>query len=468
MVALDLCAGAPVTEKPNTFSGDLAHLPQALLPLTEQKRWVVWTWELRKSKGRAEKWTKPPRQARNPAYNARSNDPDTWGTYDEAVAAVTAGNADGIGYILLGSGIGAIDLDRVVEDRNCDKLKNWAERLQAEAHGAYQEVTVSGGGLRIIGTACGLEVQRKFIFERDTGAGIELYRNTARYITISGLEIGQCAALPPLDDLIDTLLARHSGGRTRAEDGTLDFNTAGPQKLFDYDALIRTGAPEGERSEAFAAVVWHLANQGWSAEQICDELAKHPNGIGAKYADRLLAEVTRSYRKWQTHKRSANGGAAPPAGDWPQIFVIKGELPRVVDEAEKALLGCGREVYQRGDLLVRPLLLPSIPPNDDWKLTPVTRPWLVEALTCAARFMKYDARAKAFVPIDAPDEVAEALMSRSGKWKLPSPVLPRCRSYAATGCCAKRRATTRPAGFCTSLAAMTSRRCRSSPAKPMR
>jgi hypothetical protein len=108
-----------------------------------------------------------------------------------------------------------------------------------------------------------------------------------------------------------------------------------------------------------------------------------------------------------------------PAGEWPQIFIVKGELPRVVDEAEDALLGSGREVYQRSGQLVRPLFLPTIPANDDWKFTPLTRPWLVEALTCAARFLKYDARAKAFVPADAPDEVADALLSRGGKWKMP-------------------------------------------------
>ena len=43
----------------------------------------------------------------------------------------------------------------------------------------------------------------------------------------------------------------------------------------------------------------------------------------------------------------------------------------------------------------------------------------MEALTCAARFLKWDARAKAYVPIDAPDDVADALLSRGGNWKLP-------------------------------------------------
>ena len=135
-------------------------------------------------------------------------------------------------------------------------------------------------------------------------------------------------------------------------------------------------------------------------------------------ADRLLTEVNRCFEKWRAQKRGAAGGDAP-AGEWPQIFIVKGELPRVVDEAEEALLGSGCEVYQRGGQLVRPLLLPTIPANDDWKFTPLTRPWLVEALTRAARFLKYDARGKGWVPADAPDEVADALLSRGGKWNMP-------------------------------------------------
>ena len=63
----------------------------------------------------------------------------------------------------------------------------------------------------------------------------------------------------------------------------------------------------------------------------------------------------------------------------------------------------------------------------------------MEALTCAARFLKWDARAKAYVPIDGPDEVAEALLSRGGNWKLPilsgvtkTPFLRRLSCFALT------------------------------------
>src|SRR5262249_2773055 len=190
-----------MTTKPRTYNADLAHLPSALVPLTEEQRWVVWPWELRTTKSGKEKWTKPPRQARNPRRNARSNDPSTWGSYADAVAAVAAGNADGIGYMLKDSNIGAIDLDHCV-DKASTKVEPCAEQLTNEANGAYQEITGPGGGLRIIGTVTGPETHRRFNFDRTTGAGIELYRNTARYITISGAEIGgPCTKLPPLDAL---------------------------------------------------------------------------------------------------------------------------------------------------------------------------------------------------------------------------------------------------------------------------
>jgi hypothetical protein len=408
-----------MTEKPRTHNADLAHLPPALVPLTEEQRWVVWPWELRTTKSGKAKWTKPPRQARDPKHNARSNDPTTWGSYSNAVAAVEAGKADGIGYMLKDSNIGAIDLDHCV-DKESTKLESWAEQLTNEANGAYQEITVSGGGLRIIGTVTGPETHRKFTFNRTTGAGIELYRNTARYITISGAEIGgPCTKLPPLDAFIDTLFVRHNGQAA----GGLDFNDAHPQTSLDYDDLIQKGAPEGERSELFQAVVWHLAGKGWSAEQITDELARHPNGIGTKYADRLHAEVSRSYEKWRSYKRGAVTGTTAPNDPWPQIYIRNGELPRVVNEAEEALLLLGREVYQRGGLIVRPVLS-KLKAADEretfgWRLIPVTRPWLVESLTCAARFLKYNGRSNNWVAVDAPDRVADTYLNRHGTWKLP-------------------------------------------------
>jgi Holliday junction resolvasome RuvABC DNA-binding subunit len=53
--------------------------------------------------------------------------------------------------------------------------------------------------------------------------------------------------------------------------------------------------------------VWHLAGQGRTVETIVDEFAKQLAGIGAKYADRLLKEVERSFDKWTHNRKSTTG-----------------------------------------------------------------------------------------------------------------------------------------------------------------
>jgi hypothetical protein len=120
-----------------------------------------------------------------------------------------------------------------------------------------------------------------------------------------------------------------------------------------------------------------------------------------------------------TGSSAASGNATP----WPQIQIQPGEIPRVVNEAEKALLLLGREIYQRGGMLVRPVVTTFQTSKkheiQGWHLTPLTRPYLVDALTCAAQFTKYNGRSKGWARINAPNEVAEILLARSGRWKLP-------------------------------------------------
>src|SRR5712692_7766818 len=69
-------------EKPATHNADLNHLPSALTPLIQEKRWVVWRWEQRKNG----KWTKPPYQAASPNKLANTKDQSTWGSYEQAVS----------------------------------------------------------------------------------------------------------------------------------------------------------------------------------------------------------------------------------------------------------------------------------------------------------------------------------------------------------------------------------------------
>ncbi len=194
--------------------------------------------------------------------------------------------------MLLESGLGVADLDHCCR-RNAEtrktKIDPWARKLCDEAKDAYREVTVSGSGLRLIGRASGPALHRRF--EVNGTAGLELYRDTPRFITISGLRLKPvCKSLPPIDEFLDRTLRQYEH-----EDS-------------DYEWLIEHGAARGDRSDLFQSVVWHLANDGWSLDKIVEKLSAYPDGIAAKYVadDRLEEEVGRSFRKWeqQGHRRA--------------------------------------------------------------------------------------------------------------------------------------------------------------------
>jgi hypothetical protein len=85
--------------------------------------------------------------------------------------------------------------------------------------------------------------------------------------------------------LIDYVIAVHS----KQPNGKTNGNGK-PENWFrfdddDIDELINSGAPVGQRSEAFSRVVWSLAGQGLSLEEIEKELRSCPNGIAAKYLE---------------------------------------------------------------------------------------------------------------------------------------------------------------------------------------
>ena len=100
------------TERPVPFQGDLRNLPEALDPLKELPNWVCWKFVWKVDKKGVGKWTKPPYQPRIPRLLAKNNDPSTWGSYEQALAAFEAGKCDGIGFNLSGTDFAAFDIDK--------------------------------------------------------------------------------------------------------------------------------------------------------------------------------------------------------------------------------------------------------------------------------------------------------------------------------------------------------------------
>jgi hypothetical protein len=92
--------------------------------------------------------------------------------------------------------LGAVDLDHC-HDPKTGAIDAWAQKEIDAANGAYVEVTVSSRGLRILGVVAGGELGRKWkIPNTTTGATIEVYTRTNRYVRIRGAQKSGGAELP--------------------------------------------------------------------------------------------------------------------------------------------------------------------------------------------------------------------------------------------------------------------------------
>jgi hypothetical protein len=190
--------------RPETFNGDLSKLPPALAHLKDKQIWVCWCWYWN-----GKKWTKPPRRADNPTRNASSSDPTTWGSHAQAVEQVNAGAADGIGIMLKGCDIGGVDLDHCCDVETSNDIDAWAEDYINQFPDAYREVTVSGTGLRILGTSELKNFAPKFkLPNQSNGAAVELFSGSNHYLTVSCNELSDCKKLPAIGDRLKSIAER--------------------------------------------------------------------------------------------------------------------------------------------------------------------------------------------------------------------------------------------------------------------
>ena len=173
--------------------------------LSPHRHWLVYKKELvakGKNKGRI---TKVPYQLNG--YKARSTDPNSWTTYDNAQDEVEAGKFDGIGYALTAAqGYTCIDLDHCVDSETW-AIDPWALAILdivKKAGGTYVELSPSGTGLHIWGRG-ELPNNKGVHSQMKNGHDIEMYTN-AHYMTVTGKPMKDI----PLNDIqpaIDTILS---------------------------------------------------------------------------------------------------------------------------------------------------------------------------------------------------------------------------------------------------------------------
>jgi hypothetical protein len=361
--------------KPNTQQGNLTKLPRALAPLIERPQWAVWRWMQRPDGS----WQKPPFMAMQPDRHVSTKDPATWCDYGTALAAVQAGHADGISYILTADDpFAAIDLDHCREVDTCS-IDVWAQNFLHRGRLSYSEVTPSGTGCRIWGLANGDPLHRKFTLEIDgKEIAAELFRRTHKALTITGYRLDIVRELINIDKVLDWAViwgerrkaaAAEIAAKTAATNGK-SFN-GGDGCGYSVDQIeqfVCEGAPETtNRSELFHTIIGHYVGCGWRVEQIYEHLQQFPDGIGSKYLaeGRLSREIVRSAEKF--------GAASLPmfdANGWTSGWEAKAPQPEpkpAEKEIEEQLLPESEQVDEEieEDVELPPEPEPELGDDDD-------------------------------------------------------------------------------------------------------
>jgi hypothetical protein len=288
-----------------------------LAPLVERPQWAVWRWTPKNGR-----WQKPPFMATALERHASVTDPSTWCDYNTALAAVQAGHADGISYVLTEADpFAAIDLDHCRRP-DTHSIDVWAQNLLDVSRHTYAEVTPSGEGCRIWGLTGDSTnaVHRKFTLEIDgKPIAAELFRRTPKALTVTGYRLDTIRELTNIDRAFGWAIAwgeRRKAAAAEAAAASLinghTFNGGGPGHDIDrIERIVREGPLGGNRSDTFHIVVGHYLGCGWTVERICEHLQQFPNGIAEKYIGqgRLLGEIERSARKYAE-------GALPVSRGW--------------------------------------------------------------------------------------------------------------------------------------------------------
>jgi len=214
--------------------------------LKSQPRWVCYTAK------------KIPVDAKS-GRNASSTDSSTWTSYAEAEKAVGKYNTVGVGFVLTGDGIVGIDLDACFTTLPDGSVKPSAIARQALLlTESYSEISPSGKGLHIIGTAKIPEGSR--LKGRTTGGDkVEIYE-TARYFTFTeNMTDGASEELEDIQDtvdwLVDELAYAHSAAKPlpNVEASNADYPDAWikavMQRRIDAGMRMVADALEGDRHE---------------------------------------------------------------------------------------------------------------------------------------------------------------------------------------------------------------------------
>ena len=253
----------------------------------------------------------------------------------------------------------------------------------------------------------------------------------------------------------DELLATFSAPAS-ASQGAQGPTVSGDEATLPADLLdiIRYGCPPPNRSTLFHSVVAQLERRHWTIDAIAALLEKYPNGVAQKYIKRLRQEIERSYGKVAgagtatpnigigptaatAGSASAPGASAAPHAPHviPTIRLVDGQLPRAVEETERALIAAGFPIFARAGTLVEPVSETMIAANGRKtviaRLRALCPDSLLEPVAEAAIFQRFNRKRNLWVDVDPPLQLVRMILVREQRWTIQRNADPARRRFAA-------------------------------------
>jgi putative DNA primase/helicase len=238
------------TPKPRALTTLFDAIPPELKALPQ---WVGWRFVWREGKpGEAGKWTKAPFRADGKG-GAKSTDPETWATFDQAKTSVKRLGFDGIGFVFSPEDqYFGVDLD-ACRDKETGQLtpeaSDWVNRF-----GTYCEVSPSGTGVKLIGLGA---LPEGTMGRRNATTGAECY-DRGRYFTVTGQRLQEspesCEGAP---DVLTAFLAHHFPKKEAAP-----VNQSAPLTPLDMDDYELLAKANGAKDGAKFAALWSGSHAG--------------------------------------------------------------------------------------------------------------------------------------------------------------------------------------------------------------
>lgn len=209
-------------------AGSLADaLARVPAELKAEARWVCWRREERNGGA-----TKLPADART-GRMAKSTDPATWATFEDAVAAVGRWRCDGVGFVFgPDRAFTGLDLDHVISDGALDPAYRWV----VDEVGTYTEVSPSGDGLHLIFRGSKPDWAQRSRKGQPGGRVVEMYDHD-RYFMVTGDVFEGRGALGSNPEVVERAYRTWiEPGRAAAQPTLSEAPTAGAD--MDDEALL--------------------------------------------------------------------------------------------------------------------------------------------------------------------------------------------------------------------------------------